>query len=827
MHEAAAAVLVVNLATNQVEYANLQALAMSGEHALPVAVDEWSRRAGLRDPGGGDLADSVSPLSRVARGEPVAGELIGRDPARASRAAAPEQRRQRIAGEDGEDVDGPMWVTGFPLGGKLGGRALVVFLELSGTTRAAKGADLGVRMRDRAVVATDLSFVISDATVDGLPLAWANPAFTRITGYALDEALGRNCRFLQGPDTDQAAVIRMREAMQARLPVVETLLNYRKDGTAFWNQVSLTPVLDADGELVNWVGVQVDVTERVLVEEERERALAAERRARSDLALLDRVSQAVYGLRASDGLQRVTDLLSGGLLPWAAVLVRDGRRVEPAAASRLPDAPGDVLGDVSNDASHATDPLGAMTLGQDPHETVVDLRTPGEPDTVTGRLAAWVDDAAGACTAFALRGRMGTMAVLVAGGGPLPGHDLEILREVTRRAGLSLENAVLYAREHALSEALQRAMLPKVVEIPGLDVWASYTPNLEHAQVGGDWFDVLPTTDDTAVAVVGDVVGHDIEAAATMGQVRGVIRAYAYEIDDPAGALMRADHLIRGMTVARLASAVLVVLRREGNGWRATWSSAGHLPPLLRRAALDGHPSTVVPLGGGRGPLLGLADVPRRAASARLEPDDTLVLYTDGLIERRARPMPEGIGLLTAALGRAESSDAASVGHQLLHAVGESPEDDAAVVVLRVPGGEAAAVPPDPTVVRQRRRRLDRHAGSISEARAAVAQAGRDWALPRAAEAELVVSELVTNALRHGEGELSLRLQADRRGFRLEVEDASPAAPQVAEGRAAGHGGYGLRLVQRLASWGWYPTRSGKVVWAYIPADAPAVLTPR
>lgn len=153
--------------------------------------------------------------------------------------------------------------------------------------------------------------------------------------------------------------------------------------------------------------------------------------------------------------------------------------------------------------------------------------------------------------------------------------------------------------------------------------------------------------------------------------------------------------------------------------------------------------------------------------------------------------------------------------------------DDAAMVVRPVIQDEPGRVPPDPFVVRRRHRRLGRDPGSIGVAREAVAQAGQDWAVNRAADAELVVSELVTNALRHGDGEITLRLQADRRGFRVEVEDTSPEAPHVAEGRAAGHGGYGLRLVQRLASWGWYPTRSGKVVWAYIPADAPAVLTPR
>jgi hypothetical protein len=189
--------------------------------------------------------------------------------------------------------------------------------------------------------------------------------------------------------------------------------------------------------------------------------------------------------------------------------------------------------------------------------------------------------------------------------------------------------------------------------------------------------------------------------------------------------------------------------------------------------------------------------------------------------------MPDGIALLADALREARASGAASMGERLLDSVGGSPEDDAAMVVLTVPAGDAAAMPADRSVPRQRRWRLERDPASIRRARHAVQQTGRDWGMPRATEAELVVSELVTNALLHGDGEIALRLHADGGGLRLEVEDGSPVAPQVAEGRAAGYGGYGLRIVQRLSSWGWYPTRFGKVVWAYIPKDAPAVLTPR
>lgn len=106
------------------------------------------------------------------------------------------------------------------------------------------------------------------------PLIWVNPAFTRLTGYSAAEVVGRNCRFLQGAATDRAAVERIIVALQNREPITEVLLIYRRDGTAFWNQVSISPVIDGTGQLVNFVGVQNDVTERVLVEQERRTALA-------------------------------------------------------------------------------------------------------------------------------------------------------------------------------------------------------------------------------------------------------------------------------------------------------------------------------------------------------------------------------------------------------------------------------------------------------------------------------------------------------------------------------------------------------------------------
>ena len=254
------------------------------------------------------MRDTASPLSRVAQGMPVSGEPVAvSDAARRGSEASEEER---------EEAEGRLlWVTGFPLSEAVNADerrlALVVFLQLSGA-----GAQRHLEMvRDRAVVATELSFTISDPSREQNPLVWVNPAFSRLTGYELDEVLGRNCRFLQGPNTDPASISRIRTALAEERPITEVLLNYRRDGTAFWNQVSITPVLDGQGRVVNFVGVQSDVTERVMVENERRAALAAAEETREQLRLL---TESTSAMSASLDTTGVAEALARIVVPAMA-----------------------------------------------------------------------------------------------------------------------------------------------------------------------------------------------------------------------------------------------------------------------------------------------------------------------------------------------------------------------------------------------------------------------------------------------------------------------------------------------------------------------------
>ena len=396
---------------------------------------------------------------------------------------------------------------------------------------------------------------------------------------------------------------------------------------------------------------------------------------------------------------------------------------------------------------------------------------------------------------------------------PLDNEERDLLRQVGRRTGLSLDNARLYAREHLVAETLQRSMLPEVVDVPGLDVWSFYAPGMQHAQIGGDWYDVLRIDDGTVGLVIGDVVGHDIEAASAMGQLRSVVRAYSADGDDPAAVLMRVDQLVGGMRITRSASLVYATLHEQGEGgWEMSWARAGHLPPILV------HDGKATALMGAGGPMVGLVAGPRESADLLLSPGDVLVLYTDGLIERRARPMKTGLDRLVEICGDLGVSDAAGIGERLLIELGDEPEDDIALVVLRVP------VPGEPPLTggttHSRRWQLPGEASSIPRARALTTQMCDLWRLPQSRQAELVVSELVANAVLHGHGTVSLHVrEAPDRGLRIEVGDANPTPPRRVDGHPDRTGGFGLTVVGTVAQWGWRAESMGKVVWALVPAS--------
>ncbi|WP_246043691.1 ATP-binding SpoIIE family protein phosphatase [Rarobacter incanus] len=594
-----------------------------------------------------------------------------------------------------------------------------------------------------------------------------------------------------------------------------------------------------------------DADARVIADHQSRRALAVLARISEYLIDVDRLGvltdicgvlqEAMGGwfgfyLRVGDALEYVESLATASSEGTRAVAIRAESGLDALGDPHLPGMGTRVI--EGPEITEVQDPVRALLLGKVGHNADFILQAAYMPGTVSRELAQDVGKRLpnapgreyGNAVVYALPGRAQALGVLVA---VMPGLSEEttivgtsarvkraaawgttfedgasVLDLTARRVGMAVENAQLHRREHQVAEALQRSMLPEQIDVPGLDVWSYYAPASGHAQVGGDWFDVLQLDDSTAGIVIGDVVGHDIEAAATMGQLRSIIRAYAFELMDPAVVLARADRIAAEMRLPRPSSVVYGSLAKMRTGWKFEFARAGHLPPLVSRA--DG----VEVLRGEGGLLVGYGRGARKSSRTKLLPGDAIVLYTDGLIERRAESLRDALEHLQQCLARTRGLDAAGIGEELLTQLRGEQEDDTALVIVRVPD---AATGPAAAPQRQARRwTLPSESASIARVRHAVVAAATQWEFAGVADAELVASELAANAVLHGWGRLGLRVSMDSDGLRVEVEDSNPAPPVLTTGHANRAGGFGMRIVDRLATWGWEPSGSGKVVWAVI-----------
>lgn len=491
--------------------------------------------------------------------------------------------------------------------------------------------------------AIGLSFTVTDPHQPDNPLVWANSSFARHTGYPLDEILGRNCRFLQGPATDQQAVARIREALDGGEPVTEVLLNYRKDGTAFWNEVAISPVIAGGGRVAYFVGVQTDVTGRVLAERERRAALTTAEEAQGELRLL---TEATAWMSGSLDVGETADRLARSVVPELAdfccvdlLTDSDGDRARRMAVHHREPAQLDAL--------HALAATVDPRVGGD--DGISQVLTTGEPILVSDmpdRPRSASDDAETLLLYQQLRPRSAMLVPLRARnrvlgvltlcseqpyGRRYGNRNLVLAADLADRAALAVDNARLYAREHDAAETLQLSLLPRVSQAAGLRVAARYLVGGEGARVGGDWYDLLPLPDGAVGLAVGDVVGHDLGAAAAMGQHRAVLRSYAWEGLRSGAVLDRCDQLVQGLEMASMATAFYGRLGpARGSGERElVYANAGHPPPLLRLPHGTAHL-----LDSNLSPLLGaMPGVARSEAAICCSPGSLLLLYTDGLID--------------------------------------------------------------------------------------------------------------------------------------------------------------------------------------------------
>ncbi|MFQ1004215.1 SpoIIE family protein phosphatase [Modestobacter sp. SSW1-42] len=690
------AVLLVNRVDGLVTFANRAAIALAGDIGLPVAVDAWGEAAGLTDLSGQPLTGPDGPLGRVARGLPVDGVAV------------------RLHG--GESRDDLLWTTAFPLvtGDGRGGLdgpdqelSLVVLLPVA-DGRAGDPAPAGDpdddqlrRLREQAIAATEVCFTISDARRPDNPLVWVNPAFTTVTGYPAEAAIGYNCRFLQGPGTDPAAVTTIREAVADARQETVTLLNYRADGSPFWNQLTLTPIFDGAGELTSYVGVQHDVSTQVRLEHQREATLQAERLARETaesarlrLQLMNEASATMTGtLDVDDLMDRITELCVPALADSAFIARLGADDVVTATAVRhragLADELARLTTRVTGRPLSADTPAaeslrsGVATLVDDVASAETRTRYPGSD------VHQHVDALAiGSLVALPLRARGATLGVLVLTSARVGGFDrdaVELLTDLAGRAGLALDNARLYQGQRSVAETLQRALLPTLPDLPGVRSAARYESASAAAAVGGDFYDLMTLPDGSIGISIGDVAGHDIDAAATMGQLRGLLRASAYDATrpDPADVLARVDELMDVLAVPGLATLAHVHAHRPRDGagsWRLEIANAGH-PPLALR-----HPDGAVQLlEDVHGLILGVEPATVRTATTVEAPrGSTLIAYTDGLIERHDQDLDQGLARLTATLAAQPAGAAPDELCDVLMRLAETPSDDVAVIAVQL-----------------------------------------------------------------------------------------------------------------------------------------------
>ncbi|MFE5969387.1 SpoIIE family protein phosphatase [Streptomyces sp. NPDC056463] len=431
---------------------------------------------------------------------------------------------------------------------------------------------------------------------------------------------------------------------------------------------------------------------------------------------------------------------------------------------------------------------------------------------------------------------------------PFGEEDLTFAEELTARAAVSIDNARRFTREHAMAVALQRSLLPRILpDLSAVDVAYRYLP--AKAGVGGDWFDVIPLPGARVALVVGDVVGHGLHAAATMGRLRTAVHNFS-TLDLPPDELLghldelidRIDRVDRGSDgepaggsgggsegsdrsdagrAAEGSSAVDGSAEGKEGSERITGATCLYViyDPADGRClmARAGHPGPALVHQDGRvefpelpaGLPLGVGGMPFETTELYLPEGSRLVLFTDGLLVDRDRDFDTGLGLLAEALATTGHSPQQACGDVLTTLLGPAPDDDIALLIADTRRLEPARiaewdVPPDPA--------------DVSRIRNAGAAQLAAWGLDGIAfTAELILSELITNAIRYGAEPIRVRLLRDRRLI-CEISDGSSTAPHLRYAATTDEGGRGLFLVAQFAErWGTRYTQRGKVIWAELP----------
>ncbi|MFE9450813.1 SpoIIE family protein phosphatase [Streptomyces sp. NPDC006739] len=410
---------------------------------------------------------------------------------------------------------------------------------------------------------------------------------------------------------------------------------------------------------------------------------------------------------------------------------------------------------------------------------------------------------------------IGAMGLLYSDRRGFSSEERAVLVALGSSIAQSMQRAMLYEQDKDLAQGLQQAMLPRTIpSVPGADVAVRYRAATARGglgrDIGGDWYDLIPLPGGRVGAVIGDVQGHDTHAAAVMGQLRIVLRAYAAEGHTPAAVMARASVFLHELDTDRFATCLYAEADLSTGVVQVV--RAGHIDPLIRRTD---NTCRRIPVDGGL-PLGLSAEFDRLeypVCTVELDPGETLVLCTDGLVEQPGADLDDGLRALVALI-EVGPDDVRDLADRLIDVAEErGGDDDVALLLLRrrVPDGARSGG------------RFQQHVAAgdpeaLRLARHMVRSAVRSWgAADRADEVELAADELITNALMHTEGAavVTLRvLSGSGRRLRVEVEDSSSALPRRRDAGESGVSGRGLLLVDRLADvWGVEARGGGKAVW--------------
>lgn len=803
-------------------------------------VDQWSRRAV-------DLF-----------GVPVE-QAVGKDPVEAFMPADLRERgRRRVA----EILDGREWtgLVPFRIPGPNRRDGIAEMYVMPSQTPTGERAALCIVVDVRALRHIETDLAASQAIFGQSPFGFllfgtdltvqrANRRFATVFGGSADDHRGRTVHdYLSRPEAD-----RMTAALQRVLETGESVTELQIVGAPpgstdrrHWS-INLYRVHSGSGRAVGVAGLGIDVTRR-------HNAAREAASARRNLALLNEAGARIgNSLDLEATARELLDVAVPGFCDLASVDLYQGlltgdeappgrwgsshdvgygagsaelRRV--AFASAVSDTPlrtpEVTAGSDADEGCCGTGPVEVGSVHRYP------FNSPCAGALRTGRVRA-IPGGDGSLVQSTLVVPMvahDTVVGLVQfsrtkGSEPFGERDRALAVELAARAAVCIDNARLYRREHERALILQRSLLPPGdPEAAGLDIACRYLPGTTATEVGGDWFDVIELPGHRTALVIGDVMGRGLRAAVAMGELRTAVRTLAQLDLEPAEVLSHLDEIARGLgapagaqqsarahkargpELSEVYLATCVYAVYDPVTRRCTFANAGHLPPVLVEPGEKALLLDVPP-----GMPLGVGGEPFEEVEVELPEGALLALYTDGLVESRDHPLDEGLTAFRGALTDTvlPLEDVCDRVLTTLH-TGHG-EDDIALLMARIQGLPSEAVGDW---------RLPREPRSVGRARELARAQLKAWDLDALVDTvELLVSELVTNALRYGEGEIRLRLLRDRT-LVCEVWDSGLVQPRRRRARDTDEGGRGLQLVGLLsAAWGSRRTPRGKTVWFELP----------